>query len=142
MPVPVITQTRSPSVTGDGDDRFCLRRRRLPALRCRFQSTSPVLRSMHQSSRLSSSTATLRKIRSFQTIGVEPDRRGTASFQATLRSVSHSSGRSVSALTPSAVGPRQWGQFPAAAGPAVRALPISAAAKAETRRGRCMAMYM
>ena len=117
MPVPVITQTRSPSVTGDGDDMFCFRSRRFPPPRCRCQSGSPVSRSRHQSSMLSSSTATLRKIRSPQTIGVDPDQAGIASFQAMFRSVSHSTGRFVSVLTPSPVGPRQAGQFSARATP-------------------------
>ena len=129
--MPVITQTRSPSVTGDGDDRFCFRSRRLPSLRCRFHSGSPVSRSRRQSSMLSSSTATLRKIQSPQTIGVDPDQAGMASFQAMLRSVSHSTGRFVSALTPSPVGPRHAGQFsaPTTPGTAVAASSSTAATR-------------
>ncbi len=39
MPVPVITNTRLPSVTGDGDDMFCLRITVLPPPSAFFQST-------------------------------------------------------------------------------------------------------
>ena len=43
MPVPVITQTCVPSVTGDGDDMFCLRSWWLPPPSGRFQSTVPLV---------------------------------------------------------------------------------------------------
>ena len=64
-----------------------------------------------------SPSATLRKIRSSQTIGVDPVHSGISSFQAMLVLSSHSTGRFVSALTPSRVGPRQFGQFSACAAP-------------------------
>ena len=124
MPVPVITQTRSPSVTGDGDDMFCFCWRRLPALRNRFQIGVPASRSRHQSSMVSPSP-TLRKIRSFQMIGVEPVHAGISSFQVTLVSVSHSVGRLTSSLTPLRSGPRQVGQLCANAGCVVRSTPPS-----------------
>ena len=77
---------------------------------------------------LSSSTATLRKMRSRQTMGVDPDQAGIGSFQAMFRSVSHSTGRSVSVLTPSPVGPRQAGQFSASATPGAEVAAASSAA--------------
>ena len=51
--MPVITQTVVPSVTGDGDDMFCLRCWLLPVLSGRFQSTSPFVRLTAQSDKLS-----------------------------------------------------------------------------------------
>ena len=59
-PVPVITYTLLPSVTGDGDDMFCFRILTLPPPKGRFQSTSPLVLSMAQRNRLSPS-ATLTK---------------------------------------------------------------------------------
>ena len=44
-PVPVITQTAVPSVTGEGDDMFCLRMSWSPPPSSCFQRTAPVLRS-------------------------------------------------------------------------------------------------
>src|SRR4030095_5201915 len=72
IPVPVITQTDRPSVTGEGDDIFCLRILTSPLPRGLFQSTSPLALSRHQRKRLPLS-ATLRKIRLPQMIGVEPN---------------------------------------------------------------------
>src|SRR5215471_4936438 len=114
MPVPVITQTFLPSVTGDGDDIFCLRIFVLPALRCFFHSTSPLLRSTHQRERLSPS-ATFRKIRSPQIMGVAPVQLGIASFQVMFSSVLHLSGRFFSLLMPFREGPRHCGQLSAEA---------------------------
>src|SRR4030095_3507741 len=71
MPVPVITQTFLPSVTGEGDDMFCLRILVFPPLRCFFQRSSPLVLSTHHRNR-SSPSATLRKMRSPQIIGVAP----------------------------------------------------------------------
>src|SRR5687768_11055249 len=101
-PVPVMTHTVRPSVTGDGDDMFCLRPDLLPPLSGRFQTTSFLLRSTAQSSRLpvNSSVATFRKIRSPQMIGVEPVRDGVGSFQAMFSVGDHVRGRPVSALVP------------------------------------------
>jgi hypothetical protein len=104
-PVPVITQTLFPSVTGEGDDMFCLRILTFPPLSGRFHSTVPFERSTHQSERLSPS-ATLRKTRSPHTMGVEPLRSGIASFQVTFSAALHLSGRFRSALTPFRSGPR------------------------------------
>src|SRR5687768_16639580 len=109
-PVPVITQTLLPSVTGDGEDMLCLRIRLLPAPSGRFQSAAPFARSTHQSDR-SSPSATLRKRRSPHTMGVEPLRSGIASFHATFSAAVHLSGRLRSALTPLSAGPRHCGQF-------------------------------
>src|SRR5215510_5956851 len=80
MPVPVITYTLLPSVTGDGDDMFCLRIFTLPPPSGFFQSTSPFDLSTHQRNRLSPS-ATFRKMRSRQMIGVEPLQPGIEAFQ-------------------------------------------------------------
>src|SRR5215510_9274191 len=85
IPVPVITQTVLPSVTGDGDDMFCLRILVLPPPSETFQRGSPLPRSTHQRNRLSPS-ATLRKMRSPQMIGVDPLQLGIASFQVTFSS--------------------------------------------------------
>ena len=72
-------------------------------------------RSTHQRYRLRlpSVSATLRKMRSPQTIGVEPDHAGSASFQATFSVVDHVTGRFFSALMPFSDGPRHCGQFSA-----------------------------
>ena len=82
----------------------------------------------------SSSTATFRKIRSPQTMGVDPDQAGSGSFQAMFRSASHSIGRSVSVLTPSPVGPRHAGQCSASATPGAEVATDRATARA-TRMG-------
>ena len=57
---------------------------------------------------------TLRKIVSPEMMGVAPLQAGMGSFHTTPFSVSHSTGKPVSPLTPSCVGPRQWGQSSAA----------------------------
>src|SRR5215212_3279302 len=117
-PVPVITQTSVPSVTGEGVDMFCLRSWWLPEPSGRFHSTVPLARSTHQRYRLSPlrtfrSSATFRKTRSPQTIGVEPDQAGSCSFQATFSDADHFTGRLRSPLTPLSDGPRHCGQFSA-----------------------------
>src|SRR6185295_6288988 len=112
MPVPVITKTLEPSVTGDGDDMFCLRILTLPLPSSFFQTTSPFDLSTHHRKR-SSPSATLRKMRSFQTIGVAPLQLGSGSFQLTFSSVVQRKGRFFSPLTPFKVGPRHCGQFSA-----------------------------
>src|SRR5918993_984347 len=114
MPVPVITQTFLPSVTGDGEDMFCLRIFTLPLPSNFFQTIVPFVRSTHQ--RYSSSfSATLRKIRSRQMIGVDPLHSGIASFHAMFSSVVHLTGRFFSVLMPLSDGPRHCGQFSARA---------------------------
>src|ERR1043166_7073667 len=100
-----MTNTFCPSVTGEGDDMFCLRIFTLPAPSGRFHTTLPLLRVTHHSSRLSPS-ATLRKITSRQTIGVEPLQPGKANFQAMFSSVDHRAGRFFSLLKPLRFGPR------------------------------------
>src|SRR5687767_47017 len=114
MPVPVMTQTFLPSVTGDGEDMLCLRIFTLPLPSNFFQSIVPFVRSTHQRYN-SSFSATLRKIRSRQMIGVDPLHSGIASFQATFSSIVHLSGRFFSVLTPLSKGPRHCGQFSACA---------------------------
>ena len=73
-PTPVMIQTRLPSVTGDGDDMFCLRSMWLPPAIGRFHATVGLVRSIAQSSSAPEleSVATLRKMRSPQMIGVDP----------------------------------------------------------------------
>ena len=121
IPVPVMTQTCVPSVTGDGVDMFCLRSWWLPPPSGRCHSTVPLSRSTHQrcsvtASRDLRSSATLRKIRLPQTIGVDPDHAGIASFHATFSVCDHLTGRLRSPLTPFLDGPRHCGQFSATAG--------------------------
>src|SRR5262245_34535250 len=113
MPVPVNTQTFLPSVTGDGDDIFCLLILKLPPVMGLFQRILPFSRFTHHSSRLSPS-ATFKKIRSPQMIGVEPLRLGMGSVHVTFSVLLHLVGRLCSVLMPSSVGPRHWGQFSAA----------------------------
>src|SRR6188472_1689753 len=90
MPVPVMTHTAVPSVTGDGVDMFCLRSMWLPPLSGRFHMTDPLLRSTAHSSMLPSrsAVATLRKMWLFQMIGVAPLRLGIGSFHAMFSPVS------------------------------------------------------
>src|SRR5688572_12812740 len=115
MPTPVITQTRLPSVTGEGEDMFCLRWKLLPPAMGRFQTTSFLLRSIAQSSSapVSRAVATFRKMRSPQMMGVEPLNAGSGSFHATFSVALQVEGSPVSALTPFPVGPRQFGQLSA-----------------------------
>src|SRR6185369_14963489 len=75
-----------------------------------FQRTSPLFLSRHQRKRLSPS-ATLRKIRSRQMIGVEPLQPGIPTFQTTFSWVVHLTGKFFSLLTPLSAGPRHCGQF-------------------------------
>src|SRR4029079_14178659 len=98
MPVPVITQTDVPSVTGEGDDMFCLRSWWLPPPSGRRHRIAPVVRfTDHRCSVMDSldrrSSATLRKIRSPQMTGVEPENDGIASFHATFSVGDHFTGR-------------------------------------------------
>src|SRR5688572_16018165 len=83
-PVPVITHTMRPSVTGDGVDMFCFCPRVLPEPIRFFHITAWVLRSTAHSSRspVNSAVATLRKTLLPHTIGVEPVREGIGSFHA------------------------------------------------------------
>ena len=69
-------------------------------------------------------------------IGVAPLQAGIGIFQITPFSVSHSTGRPVSPLTPSRVGPRQWGQSSAAAaiGTSVKTASPERAMKERKRR--------
>src|SRR5690242_1168552 len=98
-----------PSVTGEGDDMFCFRILTLPPPSGCFHSNVPLVLSTHQRKRLSPS-ATLRKTRSRQMMGVEPLQLGNASFQATFSSVDHVTGRFFSSLVPLRFGPRHCGQ--------------------------------
>src|SRR5688572_13644107 len=108
-PVPVITQTVRPSVTGDGDDICCFIMRRLPPPIGRFHRTVPRVRSTaHSESSLPSPT--LRNTYSPQTIGVAPERSGTASFQVMFSEVDQRTGRPFSPLMPFSDGPRHCGQ--------------------------------
>src|ERR1700682_6007776 len=112
MPVPVITNTLFPSVTGEGEDIFCLRILTLPSPKCFFQITAPCLRSRrHRNNELPS--ATLRKIASSQMIGVAPLQLGIGAFHVTFSVVVQWVGKFFSLLTPFKVGPRHWGQFSA-----------------------------
>src|SRR5262245_2445856 len=113
MPVPVMTQTRLPSVTGDGDDMFCFIIRRSPEPSGRFHRAAPFARSIAHNVKLLPSPM-LRKSESPQTIGVEPDHAGIASFQEMFSVFDHLIGRLFSPLTPLSVGPRHCGQFSAA----------------------------
>src|SRR5688500_17082826 len=107
-PVPVMTHTARPSVTGDGDDICCFIIRRLPPPSGRFHRTAPVARSTAQSAR-SDPSPTLRNTWSPHTIGVEPERSGTASFHVTFSVVDQLTGRFFSPLTPLSIGPRHCG---------------------------------
>src|SRR6185369_4068861 len=89
---------------------FCFCRFTLSLASGFFQRTSPLVLSRHQSERLLPS-ATFKKIRSRQMIGVEPLQPGIAVFQATFSSVVHLTGRFFSLLTPFSDGPRHCGQF-------------------------------
>src|SRR6188768_2226991 len=91
-PVPVITQTDLPSVTGDGDDICCFIIRRLPPPSGLFHRIVPFVRSTAQIARFDPSP-TLRNTWSPQTIGVDPERSGTASFQVTFSVVDQRTGR-------------------------------------------------
>ena len=111
--VPVITQTPSPSVTGEGDDMLPLRVASTLRLSTgRFQRSSPVARSRHHRSN-ASSLATFRKSRSCQMIGVEPLSAGRGTFQVMFSSALQDSGAPDASPTPFRFGPRQWGQFSA-----------------------------
>src|SRR5262245_17333410 len=115
MPVPVMTHTVRPSVTGDGDDMFCLLPIRLPPdSRC-FHKRFCFARSTAQSSicPIESPVATFRKMKSSQITGVDPLNAGSGNFHATFSVALQWVGRPVSVLTPSSVGPRQFGQLAA-----------------------------
>src|SRR6266851_4325784 len=101
MPVPVITKTLLPSVTGEGEDMFCLRITMFPPPSSFFQRTAPFLLSTAQRYRsLRLASAILRKTVSPQIIGVAPLRSGRASFQAMLSEGDQRTGRFFSALVP------------------------------------------
>src|SRR3954468_22137956 len=111
-PVPVITHTDLPSVTGDGDDMFCLRSWWLPPPSGRCHRIVPVARSTHHRCSVTgcgerSSSVTLRKIRFPQITGDDPENDGIASFHATLSAALHLIGRFFSVLMPLRDGPRQ-----------------------------------
>ena len=91
---------------------LCLRVLTLPPPNGFFQSISPFVLSTHQRNR-SSPSATFRKMRSRQIIGVDPLKSGMATFQATFSSAVHLTGRFFSLLTPLRLGPRHCGQFSA-----------------------------
>src|SRR6266850_4154485 len=91
---------------------FCFCIRTLPSPTCCFHRRTPRVRSTHQrySSRPS---ATLRKMRSPQTIGVDPDHAGSSSFHVMFSVFDQRTGRFFSPLRPFADGPRHCGQFSA-----------------------------
>src|SRR3989442_10506860 len=91
---------------------FCFCIRTLPSPTCCFHGRAPHVRSMHQrySSRPS---AILRKMRSPQTIGVDPDHAGRSSFHVMFSVFDQRTGRFFSPLRPFADGPRHCGQFSA-----------------------------
>src|ERR687898_1330797 len=97
-PVPVMTHTLRPSVTGDGDDMFCLRILKLPPPSSPFQTTAPLARPTAHSCSLSPS-AVFRNIRSPQTTGVDPENSGIGSVQASPSLLDHFTGSPRSALT-------------------------------------------
>src|SRR5438093_8321538 len=105
IPFPVMTHTFFPSVTGEGEDIFCLPTLALPPPRGFFQRTVPLVFSTHQRDR-SLPSATLRKMRSPQMMGVEPLQLGKASFQSMFSLVLQRRGRFFSLLTPLRLGPR------------------------------------
>src|ERR1044072_4171935 len=84
----------------------------LPPPRRFFQSIAPLLRSIHQSCK-SSPSAVFRKMKSPQTIGVEPLKAGIASFQVRPASALPFIGRFFSLLVPFKLGPRHCAQFSA-----------------------------
>src|SRR5688572_2042087 len=102
MPVPVITHTVRPSVTGDGVDMFCFRPALLPGPSGLFQLTACLLRSTAHSSSspLNSPVAIFRKTVSPQMIGVEPVREGVGSFHAMFVVGDHVRARPTSLLSP------------------------------------------
>ena len=73
-PTPVITHTVRPSVTGDGDDMFCLRSMWFPSAIGRFHRTVWFVRSIAHSSSapVFAAVAMFRKIVLPQMIGVDP----------------------------------------------------------------------
>src|SRR5688572_1093342 len=117
MPRPVSTHTVRPSVTGDGDDMFCLLILKLPGAIGFFQFTSPVVRLTDHTSTspVSGEVATLRKTVSFHTIGVAPLRLGIGIFHAMFSplAVDHLTGSPFSLDMPVSFGPRHCGQFSA-----------------------------
>src|SRR5262245_58107903 len=92
IPVPVITQTALPSVTGEGDDMFCFSMRTLPPPRRCFQSGTPRARSTHHRYK-SLFSATFRKMRSPHTIGVDPENAGNGSDQVMFSLFDQRTGR-------------------------------------------------
>jgi hypothetical protein len=76
-------------------------------------------------------SATLRKIRSRQIIGVEPLQLGSDNFQTMFSSVLQRYGKFVSPLNPLRFGPRHWGQLSAWANtvPSNRMTPVCAKRK-------------
>src|SRR4029453_415073 len=98
-PVPVITYVVLPSVTGEGEDMFCLLILKFPPVKGRFHNVIPFSRPTHHSSRLSPS-ATLRNTRSPQMIGVEPLRLGIGNCHATFSVFDQVTGRFFSPLVP------------------------------------------
>src|SRR4030095_5803959 len=108
--------TRGPSVTGDGvhaglSKGVCSGPVQVgPAC----QSNSPVRRPRHITVRRFS-MACVMKIRSFQTIGVELPRSGSATRQRTFSFVLQRKGRFVSRQIPLPSAPRHAGQLPASA---------------------------
>src|SRR5688500_18727587 len=138
MPVPVITHTVRPSVTGDGVDMFCLRPARLPEPSGFFQMTACLVRSTAHSSRspVKSAVATLRKMVLPQIIGVDPLREGIGSFHAMFSVGDQVRASPVSLPTPLSSGPRHCGQLSAARSAALETSKKRAAAETV----RCMSI--
>ena len=105
MPVPVITQTCRPSVTGDGDDMFCFICRRLPPPSSRFHRTAPVLRSTRPQVQLRPRRPRSGRCGRPRRSASSPTTRGIASFQVMFSVVDHLTGRFVSPLMPFSVRP-------------------------------------
>src|ERR1041385_6963891 len=90
---------------------------------CFFQRRLPLVLSTHQRYRLLSDSATLRKMRLPQMIGVAPVLLGMESRQTTFSVVLQRTGRSFSPLVPLRFGPRHCGQFSASIGKAIASVP-------------------
>src|SRR5665213_3292908 len=112
-PVPNMTQTVLPSVTGDGEAMLLRPATRLPTATCFCQLIFPVCRSRQKSSRFSSSSGLVTKTESSQMIGVAWPVPGSGVDQRTFSVLLQVEGRLVSVVEPLRKGPRHCGQFSA-----------------------------
>ena len=110
--MPVITQTAVPSVTGEGDDMFCLRMSWSPPPSFCFQRTVAAV-AVERPQVQAAGLGDVEEDVSPQTIGVAPLRIGSGVFQATFSVGDHFAGRPFSGLAPSSCGPRHCGQLSA-----------------------------